>query len=183
MSAEEQLFAVFDDLEQQASSLFAEEREIEVRDRARAEYAQVSLMSRLVASLGQDVALEVRGVGRVTGRLAGAGAGKGGAWCALGAGPTDWVVATDAVEVAYGTSQRSVPEVAWGPAQRLGLGAVLRRLSDAGTTVVAHLRSGARVEGVVVRVGQDFAELLAPGGTVLLSLTSVAALSSAGLPD
>jgi len=179
MSWEEQVFALFDDLEQQASSLFAQEREAELRDRARSEYAQVSLVSRLMASVDREVALEVRGVGRVAGRAVGASDGQGAAWCLLRSGATDWVVLVDAVQVAHGTSPRSVPDVARGPGQRLGLGAVLRRLGDAATPVTAHLRDGSRVEGELARVGRDFSEVVtAAGATLLVAHGALAALSS-----
>ena len=48
----ERFFALFDDLEQQAESLYAEERDLELADRTRAEYSAVTLASRLMASLG-----------------------------------------------------------------------------------------------------------------------------------
>src|SRR5205085_1551605 len=66
---DEQLFAFLDDLEQQAQALYDADRESELADRARSEYAAVSLVSRLMASLDRAVVLDVRGVGPVAGRL------------------------------------------------------------------------------------------------------------------
>ena len=60
--------------------------------------------------------------------------------------------------VVTGSSERSVPEVAWSPLNRLGLGSALRRLADAGTRCLLHLVDGARHEAYVERVGADFLE-------------------------
>ena len=59
MTWEEQLFSLLDDLEQQAEALYDSERDVELADRSRAEYAHVSLASRLMASLDDEVGLEV----------------------------------------------------------------------------------------------------------------------------
>src|SRR3954471_13114773 len=66
---EEELFAYLDDLEGQAAALYDAERAPELADRSRAEYQQVSLASRLMASVDLDVTLELHGVGAVSGRL------------------------------------------------------------------------------------------------------------------
>src|SRR5688572_14496837 len=58
---EERLFTLFDDLEQQAEAAFAAERDIEVADRALAEYAQVGMATRLMASVGREVVLRLSG--------------------------------------------------------------------------------------------------------------------------
>ena len=73
MAWEEELFAVLDDLEQQAEALYDAERGLELADRSRSEYQQVTLASRLMASVGSEVVLDVRGVGAVGGVL---GAGR-----------------------------------------------------------------------------------------------------------
>jgi len=62
------------------------------------------------------------------------------------------------VQVVHGASERSVPEVAWSPLNKLGLGSALRRLADAETRCLLHLADGARHEAYVVRVGADFIE-------------------------
>ena len=77
MSWEQDLFALFDDLEGQAAAAWEEDREAELADRARAEYGSVTLASRLMASRGRRVALELRHVGRVEGSLDRVGDG----WC------------------------------------------------------------------------------------------------------
>ena len=53
MGWEDELFALFDDLEEQASALYAAERDVEVADRSRAEYQQVTLAGRLLLSARQ----------------------------------------------------------------------------------------------------------------------------------
>ncbi len=59
----------------------------------------------------------------------------------------------DAVVAVHGASERSVPEVAWSPIARLGLGSALRRLADAGERCVLHLVDGTMHEAVLRRVG------------------------------
>ena len=127
---EDELFALFDDLEDQASALHAADRMAEVADRSRAEYQQVTLASRLMASIGTSATLGVRGVGQVTGMVERVANG----WLLLSAGEQDWVINTDAVATVEGASVRSVPEVAWSPLTRLGLASALRRISEGALT-------------------------------------------------
>ena len=138
MAWEEDLFAVLDDLEQQAEALYDAERGLELADRSRAEYQQVTLASRLMASVGSDLVLDVRGVGAVGGVLERVGTG----WCLVSGSGQDWIVPLGAVMAVRAASPRSVPEVAWSPVTRLGLGSALRRLADAGERCVFHLVDG-----------------------------------------
>lgn len=178
MSWEQELFAVLDDLEQQAEALYDAERELELADRSRAEYHHVTLESRLTASVGLDVVLDVRGVGRISGVLERVASG----WCLLAGPAQDWVVRTAAVALVHGASERSVPEVAWSPVAKLGLGSALRRLAEAGERCVVHLVDGAAHEAVLRRVGADFVEAAVGDGpgarTVLVAFGSVAAVQS-----
>ena len=64
------MFAVFDDLEQQAAGLHLVERDAEVADLTVAEYSRVSLGARLHASLGDELRLRLVGGHVVSGRLA-----------------------------------------------------------------------------------------------------------------
>jgi hypothetical protein len=155
MTWENELFGLFDELEGQASATFALEREAELADRSRAEYQQVSLAARLMASLDRELALSVVGVGWVSGVLERVATD----WLLLRGGGQDWVVAQAAVTAVRGASDRAVPTLAWPVAARLGLGSALRRLADAGERCVVHGTDGARHEGVVQRVGGDFAEV------------------------
>ena len=164
MSWEHDLFALFDDLEGQAAAAWEADREAELADRARTEYGAVTLASRLMASRGHDVALDLPHVGRLEGRLARVGE----EWCLLGATGQDWIVPLRVVTGVRGASERSVPEVAWSPVDRLGLRAALRRLADAGARCVMHLADGARHEAHVERVGADFLECRDTAGAMLL---------------
>jgi hypothetical protein len=176
MPWDEELFALFDDLESQAQVAFARDREAELADRERAEYAAVPLAERLMASLGREIALEVVGVGRVAGELVRVARG----WLLVRSPGQDWIVRQDAVASVTGASERAVPEIAWPVTARLGLGSALRRLADAGERCVLRRRDGAQHDGVIARVGQDFVELRTgePRRTVLVATAALAAVQS-----
>ena len=177
MSWEEQLFSVLDDLEQQAEALYDAERDLELADRSRSEYAQVTLASRLMASLDSDLDLEVRGVGRISGTLQRVGDG----WCLLHGLGRDWIVPAASMEVVHGSSSRSVPEVAWSPVTRLGLGSALRRLADEGERCLVHLVDGGRYDVVPTRVGHDFLEGTDDTGRpVVVAFSGLSAIQSRG---
>ena len=172
---DERLFDLLDDLEGQAEALYAVEREAELADRSRAEYAAVTLAGRLMASAGGEVALELAGVGRVAGTLQRIGTG----WCLVRAGGSHWLVLLDAVVSVSGASDRSVPEVAWSPLARLGPGAMLRRLAEEAAPSVVHTRDGGRRLVSLTRVGRDFVEGVDDAGRgLLLPLSTLAAVQS-----
>ncbi len=154
MSWEHELFALFDDLEGQAAAAWEVDREAELADRARTEYAAVTLASRLMASRGQSVTIDLPHVGRLAGRLERVGDD----WCLVSGQGQDWIVPVRRIVGVQGASPRSVPEVAWSPIDRLGLRAALRRLSDAQARCLVHLVDGTRHEAYVGRVGADFLE-------------------------
>lgn len=178
MAWEHELFALFDDLEGQAAALWEADREAEIADRARAEYASVTLASRLMASRGHDVRLDLPHVGRVEGRLDRVGDG----WCLLSGTGQDWIVPLGHVVTAHGCSARSVPEVAWSPVDRLGLRAALRRLAETGARCVVHLADGSWHAGRLERAGADFVECVpdgdAPGDPVLVAHAALVAVQS-----
>ena len=175
MNWDEQLFSVLDDLEQQAEALYDAERDAEVADRSRAEYGGVTIASRLMASLDTEVTLDVVGVGRLSGTLRRIATG----WLLVATAGGQWVVPLAALTAVRRASPRSVPEVAWSPVTRLGLGSALRRLSDAGERCLVHRVDGSRVEGVVRRVGADFAEVeVAPDRIELVPFAALAAVQS-----
>lgn len=154
MTWEHQLFALLDDLEQQAEGVFSAERDLEVADRAQAEYAQVGAPTRLMASLGSPVTLQVRGVGTLTGELRRVADG----WCLVASRGRQWIVRLDALSAARGLSQRSEPEVAWPVTARLGLGSALRRIAVAGEACQLRLVDGSQYDVRLARVGRDFVE-------------------------
>lgn len=176
MAWENDLFALLDDLEQQADALYDADRTPELADRSRAEYQQVTLASRLAASVGLDVGLEVSGVGAVAGVLERVAE----QWCLVRAADQDWVVTLDAVRSVSGASSRSVPEPAWSPLARLGRSSVLRRLAEAGERCVLHDTTGGRVDGVPRRVGADFVEVEVgeAGRSVLVAFATLSAVQS-----
>jgi len=175
MSWEHDLFALFDDLEGQAAAAWEADREAELADRSRAEYGAVTLASRLMASRGRDVVLDLPHLGRLEGRLARLGE----EWCLLGAAGQDWVVPLRAVVGVRGASERSVPEVAWSPVDRLSLRAALRRLADAGARCLVHVADGTRHEAYVERVGADFMECRdTAGATFLVPYAGLVAVQS-----
>lgn len=176
MSWDEELFALLDDLEQQAEALYDAERGYELADRSRAQYQQVSLASRLMATAGTDIALDVRGLGAVAGVLERVGTG----WCLVSGSGQDWIVPLAAVMAVRGASDRSAPEVAWSPVARLGLGSALRRLAEAGERCVFHLTDARMLDGAVHRVGADFVEARTgdEGRLVLVPFEALAAVQS-----
>jgi len=173
---EEELFDYLDDLEGQAAALYDADRAPELADRSRAEYRQVSLAARLMASVDHDVTLELAGAGPVSGRLSRVATG----WCLVSGPGQDWVVRLDAIMSLQGASDRAVPELAWPTVARLGLGAALRRLTDCAEPCTLHLADGRRHDGVLLRVGADFVELSAGevGRVVLVALDHLAAVQS-----
>lgn len=175
MAWEEELFAVLDDLEQQAEAMYDAERGVELADRSRSEYQQVTLASRLMASMGSEIGLDVHGLGAVTGALERVADG----WCLVRGNAQDWVVRLDAVSGVRGASDRSVPEVAWSPVARLGLGSALRRIADAGERCVLHLEDTTSYDALLRRVGADFVEAsVGQGRTVLVPFAALAAVQS-----
>ncbi len=173
MAWEEDVFALLDDLEAQAAAAYDADRVVELADRSRAEYQQVTLASRWMASTGCKVSAELRGVGQVDGVLDRVAA----QWCVLRGPAQDWVVRLAAVVAVTGLSPRSLPEVAWSPLSRLGIGSPLRRLAAAGERCVLHTESGRRLDGVPGRVGADFVEV-AVGEDRRISVVPFATLSA-----
>ncbi len=175
MAWDDEVSALFADLERQAEALYGQERAAELADRSRAEYAVVTLASRLMASLDHEVTLDVAGLGAVSGRLERLGDG----WCLLRSQLTDWVVLLPAVASVHGASERAVAEAAWSPLTRLGVRSALRGLAEAGARCVVHRRDGARHEGVLTRVGADFVEVRPEVGRAqLVAFTAVGAVGS-----
>lgn len=174
MTWEEQLAGYLDDLEQQAEGAFAEDRAAEVSERARSEYATVPLAARLMAGIGDDLALRVNGVGEITGRLARVADG----WCLLASTGQEWLVRLTAVAVARGLPARAVPVEAWPVTARLGFGSALRGLAEEGGPCRVLLRDGTSYALVPGRVGLDFVEGRPEGGgpPLLVAFDAIAAV-------
>lgn len=174
MSWEEHLFAVLDDLEHQAEGLYAAERDHEVADLSRAEYAQVTLASRLMASTRSEIILDVAGLGLLNGVIDRLGKG----WCLVRGDSQDWVVRLAAVVTVQDAAARSVPEIAWSPVTNLGFGSALRRLADAGERCLVQRTDGRQHEVELRRVGADFVECVE--GTDRLLLLGFAGIAAVG---
>ena len=155
MTWEEAMFAVFDDLEQQAQGLHLLERDAEVADLTAAEYAGVDLASRLHASFDLDLQVRLLGGRVVSGRLV----RTGDDWFLLADPRAEWVVRYAAVASIDGLSPRADNQDTWSVADRLSLRSVLRRLSAAGESCAVHFTDERQVEGRIGRVGGDFFEL------------------------
>lgn len=184
MGWEDRLLGLFDDLEQQAEGLHLADRDAEVADRSRAEYARVTLADRLHASTGQQLTLDIRGVGRLAGVVRRVGSG----WLLLrDEGGREWLVRFDALARAGGAPDRAVHEQARSLGARLGFGSALRGLAESGDPALVRHVDGAQSRGRVARVGEDFVELLreedrsygvaaASPSVELVSLSSIAAV-------
>jgi hypothetical protein len=173
MTWEDRLLGFLDDLEQRAEGLALTNRDAEVAELGRAEYAEITLVSRLHASLGRELQLSVRGAGIVRGRLLRVGAG----WCLLAiqgnaaapghgqpsAGPQQ-LVALGAVVTVRGLSPAAITQPARSPLGRLGVGSVLREVAESRESVVLVDVDGVRRRGTVGRVGADFLELTGDDG-------------------
>src|SRR5512139_146384 len=175
------LHGLFEDLEQQAAGIHLAERDAELVDRARGEYASVSFSSRVHASLGREVALSLVDGEVVEGTIVQAGAD----WCQVL--PTGrqgaWLVRLAAVVSASGMSARAVPEAARPVLARLTFGSALHRMAEESPVMVVHLVSAASARVRVVRIGADFVESEptgsrpgTPAAAVLVPFTAIAAV-------
>jgi hypothetical protein len=148
---------LFHDLEGQLEAADARELAVEVADRTRREAARLRLVDRLRASTGQQLRLQVQGVGTLLGRLAGVGS----QWV-LVAGEQDreTLVPLHAVISVSGLGDGAVdPSGRDQVFARLGLGSALRGIARDRVVVTARLVDGSAVSGTVDRVGADYLEL------------------------
>lgn len=170
------MFAVFDDLEQQAAGLHLAERDAEVADLTVAEYSRVSLGGRLHASLGLDLRARLVGGHQVAGRLARVGED----WMLLVDRSGEWIVRYAGIVTLTGLSARADSEETWSVMDRLTLRAVLRRFSGVSTPCLVHFTDDQQIGGRVGRVGRDFFELVVGAGPdrsmQVVPVASVAAL-------
>lgn len=167
---------LFEELERQAEGLALTERDADVGEQRRAEYAEVDLAARLHASAGGRLTLVVGGVGPLEGRLQRVGAG----WLLLEDRGGDWVVALSAVTVVRGLADRAMAAEARSVLSRLSLGAALRRLAERRAEVAVHLVDGTVTHGLLGRVGADFVERRVgepgQGGVEAVPFTAIAAV-------
>lgn len=148
---------LFEDLEQQAEGIHLAERDAELVDRARGEYAGVTFESRVHASLGREVGLTLLDGETVAGTLTGAGVD----WCSISVPGQQqgWLVRLPGIAAAEGLSARAVPEAARPALSRLSFGSALHRLGESASQVSLHLVTGRGERVRVVRIGADFVEV------------------------
>jgi hypothetical protein len=149
---------LFEDLEQLAQGLHLADRDAELLDRSRSEYAEVTFEARLHASVGDRVTLTLAGVGPLEGTLDRVGQG----WCLLESTVPgqQWVVPLQAVTRAAGLSLLAVSAGARGAVDRLPLRSALREVAEARAEVVLYHSDGTQCRGSLARVGADFVELM-----------------------
>ncbi len=172
--------ALLSDVEGQAEGLYLADREIEVAELTRAQYAEVTLTARLYAALGSSLRVRLAGDGgpALDGIVEDAGQG----WFTLlvrsGSRATTWVVAVSGVVELAGLVDAAVPDTARPAAARLSIRAALRPYAEEGDRVALRLLTGGVRQGRLVRVGADFVELLMEGRgeTVVVPLDAVAAV-------
>jgi hypothetical protein len=165
------LAGFLDDLEQQAASAWAADRELEVAERAQAEYARVTLAARLMAAVGESIDLVVQGIGPIAGHLVRVADG----WCLLASGSAEWVIRVPTIQTVRGAPSSAIAPEAWSVTSRLGLASALRGL--AGEECVVRLLDGTSVAGRVGRAGADFVELRTDASaTALVAYAALAAV-------
>ena len=175
---EQMVLALLDDLEEQAEGLALLERDLEVADRSRAEYAGVTLASRLHAAAGRDVRLVLLGGLALSGQVRRTGPD----WLLLVDGPgSEWIVPHRAIGVLRGARAGAVAEDALGVLRRLTIRSVLRGAAESGSDCVLHLLDASRHEARLLRVGADFVEVRLGGVTAaeeydVLPLAALAAV-------
>jgi hypothetical protein len=175
MTWDDRLARLLEDLEQQADGLAMAERDAQVAELSRAEYAQVDLAGRLHASVGRRLQVGVTGAGTVDGSLARVGQG----WCLLEVGTAEWIVRLPAVGSVRGLSDRSVGAQARPLGARLGVASALRGVGESGGEAVVLRLDGGSARGTLGRVGADFVDLrLGEGRSGHLETVPFAALAA-----
>lgn len=153
--------ALFADLEAQAAAQETLQRGAEVDERARAEIGNLTLGSRLRASVGEPVVVRLAGGLAIAGRIVEAGAD----WTLLEEeAPREALVANGHISAVRGLARHA--DTAVGVVQsRLRMRNVLRAIARDRSAVRIHLASGATLDATVDRVGADFLEVAAhPSG-------------------
>lgn len=146
---------LFADLEQQWDALAEGDRQAEIAERTRAEFAQVDLADRLRGSEGRPVRLRTRAGQELAGDLSRVGAD----FVLLSLPRQECVLPFSALTTVQGLGPESVSAEVAGPVRtRLGLGSVLRRIA-ADRSPVTLVTSAGMLSGTVQRVGSDFLEL------------------------
>lgn len=151
----EELFA---DMEAQLAHAGQRNAELEAVETARAELSQLALVQRLAAQKGAHVRVKVGHGDVIEGEISDLGAG----WVALRDGAVQHVIPLHQAVWWEGLSRRFASDFENTVLRRLGVGHVIRALSQSRARVRIHLVSqtpGAEVEGTIDTVGQDFLDV------------------------
>lgn len=153
---------LFADLEGQARALEAEAERAEVEDRTRGETAQIALVNRVRAAVGQDVSLTLVGAAALTGVLRRVGPDYllvEGRDQGVGGG-VEHLVLTAAVLAWVDLGPAAVSPQSVGTVEgRLGLSAALRGVAADRAAVTMLLRDRSERHGTVARVGRDWLDV------------------------
>lgn len=147
---------LFADLEREWEGLAESERQAEIAERTRAEFARVTFLDRLRGSEGRHVHLVTRLGEAIEGELTGVGAD----FALLTSARREYVLPLAAVASSGGLTSASLSEQAAGRVRaRLGMGSVLRRIAADRSAVTLVRVDGRALSGTLQRVGADFVEL------------------------
>jgi len=151
----EYLLRTLDDLELQAEGLYLADREFATADLSVSHYAEVTLLGRLRASVGEQIVVRLAGL-----TLRGVVRSVGTGWVLVAAGAAESLVMVDAIDSVQGLAEQAIVEAAVPVIGRIKPPSALRRLARTGEMVVVILTEGTQLRGRLGRVGADFAELI-----------------------
>jgi len=145
--------AFFSDLDSRMQALERLSVHSEIREKTRAEAAQITLVDRLLGSVGKHLEVTLMNGEKLSGTLTSAYA----QWILLSGAHTESVIVTGAIAMATGLSTTIGPPPG-SAAKRLGLGHVLRTFARDRSEVRLSLLH-VDITGVCDRVGADYVEI------------------------
>lgn len=149
--------ALFEDMEAQFDAAERLISDAEIADRVRSEQGAVTLADRLRGQVGLILRVGTSGGNLFDGELTHVGA----EWLVLTKPPGEVMVPMASIRHVEGLG-RNVASEESRVHKALGLGSALRTLARDRAAVTVHTEgSGARIEGIIDRVGRDFMEIAA----------------------
>ena len=145
---------LFEDLEGQLEAASAAELAGEVAERTRMELARLTFADRLIAGVGEPVALDLQGGASVVGRLERAAE----QWAVLRQGAIPALIPLGAVIAASGLGVTAAGDRS-SVLRRLSLASALRAVARDRSPVRIELVNGGSVTGTVDAVGADHLDL------------------------
>jgi hypothetical protein len=155
---------VLADLSSQAEVAFRRERSLEVAERSRHAYRAVSMVDRLLASVGETVRCELPHHGSVSGELRDVGVD----WLWITESSSDAVVMVPAVAAIAGLSPRARHPLTHPITARRSVASPLRAFVEQGRALSFYHQSGGVRQGTLARIGADFMELATPSEVLAL---------------